>query len=105
VVALGTGAILGISAKKKDSDARALCRDGASGLECPESAHSQFDSAHSLGSTATVLMIGGGVVAAAGVGMIVFGGPSHAERPATARLRLSPVLTPSQLGLFAQGAF
>ncbi len=105
VVALGTAAILGVSAKKQDEDARAMCRDGASGLLCPDSAQSKFDSAHSQGSAATVLMVGGGVVAAAGVGMIVFGGPSHSEQATNARLRFTSLFSPSQLGLSARGAF
>jgi len=104
VAALGTGVVLGILAKGKDSDARDQCRDAGSGLVCPERAQSQFDSAKSQGSFATVLLIGGGVFTAAGVGMIVLGGPKS-ESPPTARLRLSPSVGLNQLGLFAQGAF
>ena len=104
VVAFGTGAVLGILAKSKDSDARAQCINVASGLLCPERAQAQFDSAKSQGTVATLLMIGGGVFTAAGVGMIVWGGPS-AERPKEARLRLSPLLGMHQAGVFAQGAF
>jgi len=105
VAALGTGVILGISAKKKDTDARDTCRTGDTGLICPASTQAQFDSANSLGSAATVLMVGGGVVAAAGVGMILFGGPSHTEQAHSARVRFTPQVSPSQLGLLAQGAF
>ena len=103
VLALGTGAIVGILAKGKDSDARDTCIDSGSGLVCPESAQDKFSSAKSQGSLANVLMIGGGVFAAAGVGMIIWGGPK--EQPATARLKLSPMLDARQAGLFAQGAF
>ncbi|HKO50519.1 MAG TPA: hypothetical protein VJV79_22505 [Polyangiaceae bacterium] len=105
VAALGTGAVLGILAKGKDSDARSQCVDTASGLLCPERAQAMFDSAKSQGSTATVLLIGGGVFTAAGVGMIIWGGPSTSEQPQHARLRLSPLLGMSQAGLIAQGAF
>ncbi|HEY3254744.1 MAG TPA: hypothetical protein VGJ91_12380 [Polyangiaceae bacterium] len=105
VAALGTGVVLGILAKGKDSDARAQCIDAASGLLCPERAQTQFDSAKSLGSTATVLLIGGGLVTATGVGMIIWGGPASAEKPKAARLRLSPLLSTTQAGVFAQGAF
>ena len=100
VAALGTGAILGILAKGKDSDARDQCSDSV----CPQRAQAQFDSAKSQGSFATVLLIGGGVFTAAGVSMIVWGGPKS-EQPASARLRLSPQLNMHQAGLFAQGAF
>jgi hypothetical protein len=105
VAALGTGAILGILAKGKDSGARDQCVNGATGLLCPERAQAQFDSAKSLGSAATLLLIGGGVFAAAGVGMIIWGGPSKSEEPRQARLRLSPLLSAHQVGMFAQGAF
>jgi hypothetical protein len=105
IVALGTGTVLGILAKKKDTDARAECRDTATGLLCPERAQTQFDSAKSQGSFATVLLIGGGIFTAAGVGMIVFGGPKGEQAPPTARLRISPLLDARQVGLFAQGAF
>ncbi|MEI9952733.1 MAG: hypothetical protein WDO74_28060 [Pseudomonadota bacterium] len=105
VVTLGTGAVLGILAKGKDSDARAQCLESASGLLCPERAQAQFDSAQSQGSIATVLLISGGVFTAAGVGMIIWGGPSQSERPKAAHLRLSPLLGMHQAGLFAQGAF
>ena len=104
VAALGTGVLLGALAKGKDTDARGLCRDSRAGLVCPDSAQSQFDSAKSQGSLATVLLIGGGVFTAAGVGMIVLGGPK-AEPAPTARLRLYPRLGTTQVGLFAQGAF
>jgi hypothetical protein len=48
------------------------------------------------------------VLAAAGVGMIVFGGDSGAEAPRAAaapRLRLRPVVTAREAGLFATGRF
>ena len=104
VVALGTGVLLGMLAKGKDTDARDLCRDSGAGLVCPESAQSQFDSAKSQGSFATVLLIGGGAFTAAGVGMIALGGPK-AVPASTARLRFYPRLGTTQVGLFAQGAF
>jgi len=105
VAALGTGAVLGILAKGNDRDARSQCIDGASGLLCPQRAQSQFDSAKSQGVAATWLLIGGGVFTAAGVGMIIWGGPSNGEAPQHARLRLSPLLSMHQAGLVAQGAF
>jgi len=105
VAALGTGAVLGILAKGKDSDARSQCITVGSGLLCPERAQAQFDSAKSQGSAATLLLIGGGVITAAGVGMIIWGGPSNSERPTDARLRLSPLLGMHQVGVSAQGAF
>jgi len=104
VVALGTGAVLGVLAKSKDSDARSECITVVSGLICPERTRAQFDSAKSQGSIATILLIGGGVFTAAGVGMIVLGGPKS-DQPQQARLRISPILDLRQAGVFAQGAF
>jgi len=87
-----------------DSEARSECITVASGLICPERTRAQFDSAKSQGSIATILLIGGGVFTAAGVGMIVLGGPKS-DQPQQARLRISPILDLRQAGVFAQGAF
>ena len=105
VLAIGGGALFGLLAKKSESDARAECRTGSSGLDCPERARSQFSSAQGQATLADILLIGGGVAAAAGVAMIVWGGPSHSEQPSTARVRVSPLVSGNQLGVFAQGAF
>ncbi|HEX3850973.1 MAG TPA: hypothetical protein VHW01_08400, partial [Polyangiaceae bacterium] len=81
VAAVIGGVITGLMAKGKETDAKALCR----GTVCPQSASTKFDSASSLATVSNILFIGGGVVAATGVGLIVFGGPK-AEPEKTARL-------------------
>ena len=102
--ALIGGVVTGIMAKGKEDDATGQCQ----GKVCPTAAEKDFDSASSLAGVSTVLYIGGGVLAAAGLGMVVFGGGSS-EKPATAqqapRLELSPYVGKNGAGFFAAGAF
>jgi hypothetical protein len=104
--ALAGGLVTGLMAKGKESDATDQCSDDKL---CPAAAEADFDSASSLAGVSTVLFIGGGVLAAAGVGMIVFGGGGGKEAPPQAarapRLELSPFVGPSGAGVFARGAF
>jgi hypothetical protein len=102
--ALIGGVVTGIMAKGKEDDALAQCE----GKVCATGAEKDFDSASSLAGISTALYIGGGVLAAAGVGLIVFGGGRKESAPATARapkLELSPYFGPSGGGVFASGAF
>lgn len=102
VAALAGGVVTGLMVKGKESDAKSLCRD----LVCPQSAASKFDSAQSLSTVTNVLLIGGGTLTAAGIGMIVFGGPKR-EAPKSARvnLRLLPTVGPSSAAFWAVGSF
>jgi len=104
--ALAGGLVTGLMAKGKESDATDQCN---ADKVCPTTAEADFDSASSLAGVSTVLFIGGGVLAAAGVGMIVFGGGSGKEAPPRAarapRLELSPFVGPSGGGVFASGTF
>jgi serine/threonine-protein kinase len=104
LVGVGVGTFLGVSAKGQETDARAKCNDPKPiiGVECPESARSDFDSATSKAKLANVFIIGGSVLAAGGLVMVLVGGPSH---PESASLSLSPVLGPRDAGLFASGRF
>ena len=102
--ALIGGVVTGIMAKGKEDDATSRCVDKV----CPSSAEKDFDSASSLAGISTALYIGGGVLAAAGVGLVVFGGGGKESPPAAARapkLELSPYLGPTGAGVFASGAF
>lgn len=102
--ALVGGVVTGLLARSAEGDAKDAC----DGKVCPTSAETDFDSAASLATMSNVFFIGGGVLAAAGVGMIVFGGDGQAEAPlaaASPRLRLTPVVTPGRAGLFATGRF
>jgi len=53
------------------------------------------------------LIIGGGVLAAGGVGMVVLGGPKSSEAPKSARvtLRLLPAVGSNGGALWAAGSF
>jgi hypothetical protein len=103
--ALVGGVVTGVMAKSKDKKATEACTNKV----CPTSAESDFDSAKSLATVTNVLFIGGGVLAAAGVGLIIVGGKSSDENPKTAasapRLRLTPVAGADGAGLFATGSF
>lgn len=102
--ALVGGVVTGLMAKSKDKKATDACADKV----CPTSAEKDFDSASSLATVTNVLFIGGGVLAAAGVGLIIVGGKSSAENPKPAsapRLRLTPVAGSDGVGVFATGSF
>jgi hypothetical protein len=103
--ALVGGVVTGLMAKSKDKKATDACTDKV----CPTSAEADFDSAKSLATVTNVLFIGGGVLAAAGVGLIIVGGSSSGENPKAAasapRLRLTPVAGTDGAGLFATGSF
>ncbi|HVJ15254.1 MAG TPA: hypothetical protein VM686_07430 [Polyangiaceae bacterium] len=105
VLALGGGVVTGLMTNGKENDARDQCRDAPGGMECPASVEADFDSAKSLAGVTNVLLIGGGVLTAAGVGMIIFGGPTAEKPQPAARLKLTPILSPQASGLFASGTF
>jgi hypothetical protein len=91
-------------AKSADKKATEACTNQV----CPKSAEKDFDSASSLATVTNVLFIGGGVLAAAGVGLIIVGGKSSDENPKAAsapRLRLTPVAGTDGAGIFATGSF
>jgi hypothetical protein len=99
------GVVTGLMAKSKDKKATDACNEQK---VCPLSAEADFDSASSLATVTNVLFIGGGVLAAAGVGLIIVGGKSSGENPKPAsepRLRLTPVAGTDGVGLFATGSF
>jgi hypothetical protein len=105
VLALGGGIVTGLITRSKEDDARGQCRDDPGGTVCPSSAEEDFNSAKSMATMTNVLLIGGGVLTAAGVTLIVVGGPKTESAPAAARLELVPVLSPQASGLFASGSF
>jgi hypothetical protein len=102
--ALVGGVVTGLMAKSADKKATDACTNGV----CPRSAEKDFDSASSLATVTNVLFIGGGVLAAAGVGLIIVGGKSSGENSKAAaapRLRLTPIASADGAGLFATGSF
>jgi hypothetical protein len=88
-------------AQSKETKAKEDC----SGLICPSGAESTKNSAENLATTANVLFIAGGVLAAAGVSMVILGGASSGPEPNQATLRLSPGVQPGGGALFASGTF
>jgi hypothetical protein len=101
--ALIGGIVTGVMAKSASSRATDQCRDKV----CPTKAGSDFDSASSLATVTNVLFIGGGVLAATGVTLVIVGGKSgHDSKAASApRLELAPSVAANSAGLFARGAF
>jgi hypothetical protein len=107
VAALVGGVVVGVMAKSKESDAKSDAEKVCHGLVCPTSAESKFNSAQSLATVSNILIIGGGVLAAGGAGMIIFGGPKESEAPKSARvtLRLLPTVGRDGGALWAAGSF
>ena len=103
------GVITGLMAKSKESSVKDSCVAGAGGTTlCPQSKQSDLDSAKSLATITNILIIGGVVVAAGGVTLVLV----NPNKEASAKVRpLSPSLavTPSPLpfggGLVAHGTF
>jgi hypothetical protein len=112
--ALMGGAITGILAKNKESEATDGCYADVDANDqpiqrCPEGGEAALESADDLARTTNYLLIGGGVLAAAGITMIIFGGPvettSARIEPPRRSLRLQPLVSPRAAGLFATGTF
>jgi hypothetical protein len=88
VVAIGVGAVTGVLAVAKREDLEGAC--GAE-LECREPAWSDVDSYNRLRVATTAALTAGGVIAAAGIVLLVVSGPSRRTSvswrgPAAARM-------------------
>jgi hypothetical protein len=112
VGAIAGGAIFGLSANKKESDARGQADDPESCLEnssgdtvCGADAESAFKKAKTDALLSNILFIGGGVLTAAGVTMIVLGGNNNTGENPSASLELAPSVTPLGGGIVAFGRF
>ncbi len=107
VAALASGIVVGLMAKGKESDAKSDAKNVCHDLICPTSAETKFNSAQSLATVSNILLIGGGVLAAGGVGMIILGGPKSGEAPKTAHatFRLLPTVGRDGGALWAAGSF
>jgi hypothetical protein len=107
--ALIGGVVTGLMTKSKEKEAQDMCIDSV----CPESAEDKFDSADSMALITNVLFIGGGVLAATGVTLIILDASSDSGdtasntriSPKAPRLALSPLVTNGGAGLAATGAF
>lgn len=113
--ALIGGVVTGIMAKNKEEEATRDCKPQFDPMTmmtvqfCDPEDEPILESADQLARTTNYLLIGGGVLAAAGVTLIIFGGPVHTTSaqvaPPKRALRLQPVLGPRTAGLFATGTF
>lgn len=101
VAALGGALVTGLMANSKQDEATSKCD---AQKVCEPSAKPLFDDAESLAGTSNVLWIGGGVVTAVGIGMIVFGKSSSSSEQ-SAKVTLFPVLGAGVGGLMARGTF
>jgi hypothetical protein len=99
VLALGGGVVTGLLAKSSESKAKEDCLDKI----CPSSGEGKKNSAESLATTANILFIAGGVLAATGVTLVVLGGTEQSKD--TARLEFTPGFGPQGGALFARGSF
>ena len=98
------GVVTGLMAKSSESSATDQCKNKV----CPTAAEADFDSASSLATMTNVLFIGGGVLAAAGVTLVLVGGKGGSEpaKPASLHhLELTPAVAANGAGLFARGSF
>lgn len=103
VITLGAGAFMGISAKSMEKDARNDCKTlPVLGFSCAESSRDDFEKAQQKARTANVLYVVGGVAAAGGLAMIIFGGPKRAQGQG---LWLAPAVGRTEAGLIGRGAF
>lgn len=94
------GVVTALLKKKSEDDARKQCI----GDVCAEAAEAKFEKADKLAKMTNILFIGGGVLVATGVTLIVVGG-SQSEKPSSARLSISPAVGWGEAGVMAQGAF
>lgn len=103
-LALIGGVVTGLLAKSGESDALDPCR----GTICPEESEGKLEDAATMAMMSNILFIGGGVLAASGVTLILVGGKSdepESSSASTARLQISPAPVWGGGGIFATGNF
>jgi hypothetical protein len=104
LLALGAGIFTGAQTKNEESELREKCETlPGYGFSCPRSVESDFEELEGRTSLANVLMIGGGVVSAGGLAMIIWGGPRTSA--SAGGWQLTPVAGVGEAGLFASGSF
>lgn len=100
VAALGGGLVAGILSNGREEKAKEDCVD----MICPSAGQGDIDAARDLSTVANVLFIGGGVLAATGVTLVVVGSGKKSP-PEAATWRISPSLGPTGAALIASGSF
>jgi len=99
VTALGVGTIFGIVAMNKNDDAAEICNGSA----CAEqSGVDLIDEARSAATVSTVAFVAGGVLAAAGVVVVL---ATRSGSGGDARMSVAPALGPRVGGLVLSGGF
>lgn len=101
LLVLGGGLVAGILSQSQEEKAQEDCV----GTICPSANESSKNSAESLAKTANILLITGGVLAAAGITMVILGGKSKSDEASHATLSLSPGVQLGGGALFATGSF
>ncbi len=105
VVGLGIGAGFGLKTFSTWEKAQDDC-DGAPGsYKCGPTGETLAAEAQTSGNISTGLFIGGGVLAAAGVGMLVVGSRSKALSPKTGIQWIAPSFDGKNSGIVLQGRF
>jgi len=100
VAALIGGIITGVMTTGLQNEAREQCIDDI----CLEAAEEDFKAASDMATVTNILLIGGGVLTATGVTLVIVGGKK--PRQETARqVRITPHVSPFFAGLSAQGTF
>lgn len=86
-----------------NNDVTNCMKDGTGTYVCPQGDFNKVNSDLSLGNTATIIGIAGGVLLVGGAALWYFT-PEYAEHPG-AQVSFVPVVTPDQAGLAAVGRF
>lgn len=103
LVTLGVSGYFGLHAKSLNSDSERAGHCDANNT-CDAAGLEKRNDAVSASQVATVTLIAGGVLAAAGVTLFVVGGPKEGGPPA-ARVQATPLVGWGTAGLAAQGSF
>lgn len=100
VAALIGGIVTGVMTTQKENDARAQCV----GSICAEAAQDDFQAAADLAMVTNILLIGGGVLTATGVTLVIVGGKKQSRETAR-QVLVQPHVSPFFAGLSAHGTF
>ena len=100
IAAIIGGVVTGVMTTQMEQDARAQCI----GDICPEDAEADFQAASDMALVTNVLLIGGGVLTATGVTLVIVGGKKRSQETAR-QLVVTPHVSPIFAGLSARGTF
>ncbi len=101
VAAVVGGVVTGLLSQNQADSAREQCV----GNVCPEAVESEFSAASDLALATNVLFVGGGILAATGVTLVIIGGGKKESAEPTASLTVVPSVSSERAGLVAQGSF